>query len=100
METDGALPPLVVVGASAGGIEALSILLGSLQTGFPAPIVIAQHLDPARPSRLEEVLRRHTPLAVQTVVDESHLAPGVAYVVPANRDVEIMDSHVRVRAPE
>src|SRR5437588_397969 len=39
---------LVVVGSSAGGIEALSILVSTLSTDFPAPIVLAQHLDPNR----------------------------------------------------
>lgn len=52
---------LVVVGASAGGIEALSTLVATLNTPFPAPIVIAQHLDPNRPCHLEAILARRTP---------------------------------------
>ena len=39
---------LVVVGSSAGGIDALSVLVSTLPALFPAPIVIAQHLDPRR----------------------------------------------------
>ena len=46
---------LVVVGASAGGIEALSALVASLPADFPAAVVIAQHLDPHRTSRAEEI---------------------------------------------
>ena len=38
---------LIVVGASAGGVEALSVLVSSLPADFPAPIVLAQHLDPS-----------------------------------------------------
>ena len=41
---------LIVVGASAGGIDALSTLLAELPEDFPAPLVIAQHIDPT-PSR-------------------------------------------------
>jgi len=41
---------LVVIGSSAGGIEALSRVVASLPADFPAPIVIAQHLDPRRPA--------------------------------------------------
>lgn len=46
------LDALVVVGSSAGGIEALSTLVASLPAGFPAPIILAQHLDPRYPSHL------------------------------------------------
>jgi two-component system CheB/CheR fusion protein len=91
------LAQLVVVGSSAGGIEALSTLVGSLPADFSAPIVIAQHIDPARQSHLGEILGRRGPLPVRTVEDETPLEPGVVYVVPANRQVEITDGHVRVR---
>ncbi|MBA2758896.1 MAG: chemotaxis protein CheB, partial [Chloroflexia bacterium] len=49
-------PPsqLVVVGSSAGGIEALGTLVAGLPADFPAPIVIAQHLDPNHQSHLAE----------------------------------------------
>lgn len=88
---------LVVVGASAGGIEALSTLVSSLPSDFPAPIVIAQHLDPRRPSRLEEILARRTPLLVRTVVDHEVLRAGVVFVVPADRHVEITDHAMSLR---
>jgi two-component system, chemotaxis family, CheB/CheR fusion protein len=58
---------LVVVGSSAGGIETLSRLVASLPADFPAPIVIAQHLDPRRPSHLPEILSRHATLPVRSV---------------------------------
>ncbi len=90
-------PQLVVIGASAGGIQALSTLLAALPADFPAPIVIAQHLDPKRPSHLAEILTRHSRLPVRIVTAVEDLAPGVVYVVPANRDVEVTDRQVRVR---
>ena len=88
---------LVVVGSSAGGIEALSTLVASLPAEFPAPIVVAQHLDPGRPSHLESILGRRTPLAVRTVTDQEPLRAGVLYLVPSNRHVAISDSHVAVQ---
>ncbi len=88
---------LVVVGSSAGGVEALSTLVASLPTDFPAPIVVAQHLDRSRVSHLEEILARQSTLPVRTVVATEVLQPGVVYVVPADRDVEISDHHVSVR---
>src|SRR5262245_45428171 len=68
---------LVVIGASAGGIEALSMLVGTLPEGFLAPIVIAQHLDPTRLSHLHSILARKSTLPVRTVTDTEHLEAGV-----------------------
>jgi two-component system CheB/CheR fusion protein len=92
-EADG---PLVVVGASAGGIEALSTLVSTLHPQFPAPIILAQHLDPSRLSHLREILANRASLPVQTVHDREHLQNGTIYVVPADRHVEITDHAVRV----
>ena len=88
---------IVVVGASAGGIDALGILVGGLDQSFPAPVVIAQHLDPRRPSHLADILARRTAMQVRNVTEQEKLQAGVVYVVPANRDVEITDHVVRVR---
>jgi two-component system CheB/CheR fusion protein len=85
---------LVVIGSSAGGIDALSTLVATLPTDFPAPIVIAQHLDPNRPSHLAEILGRRSTLPVRTANEHEPLEPGVVYVVPANRHVHISDSEI------
>src|SRR6266571_5144357 len=90
---------LVVIGSSAGGVEALSTLVSTLPTDFPAPVVIAQHLEPSRRSHLAEILARHSPLPVRTVGDREPLEAGVVFVVPANRQVEISDSEVYVHEP-
>ncbi len=87
---------LVVVGSSAGGVEALSILVSTLPADFPAPIVLAQHLDPNRPSTLDTILQRRTTLSVEVVNTRTELQPGKIYVVPANRHVSIDDSCVEV----
>jgi two-component system CheB/CheR fusion protein len=87
---------LVVVGASAGGVEALSRLVATLPDPFPAPVVIAQHLDPTRVSHLEEILARSSRLPVRTVTGREALQAGSIYVVPANRHVEITDHDVSV----
>jgi len=82
---------LVVIGSSAGGIEALSRVVAGLPADFPAPIVIAQHLDPRRPSHLGEILERHATLPIRLVEEEAPLENGVIFVVPSNRLVEIVD---------
>ena len=89
---------LVVIGSSAGGIEALSRLVAGLPADFPAPVVIAQHLDPRRPSHLHEILARHATLPVRVVEEREALADGVIFVVPSNRLVEIGHGDLRLRA--
>ncbi|WP_437805149.1 CheR family methyltransferase [Sorangium sp. So ce1078] len=87
---------LVVIGCSAGGIEALCTLVSALQTPFPAPLVIAQHLDPRRQSHLGDVLGRRSVLPVHTVDAISPLEDGAIYVVPSGCDVEITDHELRL----
>ena len=87
---------LVVIGSSAGGIEALSRVVASLPSDFPAPIVIAQHLDPRRPSHLHEILARHATLPVRVVEEREALENGVIFVVPSNRLVEISQGDLRL----
>ena len=58
---------LVVVGSSAGGVGALSTLVSTLNKNFPAPIVLAQHLDPQRPSHLGTILERRSTLPIVVV---------------------------------
>ena len=88
---------LVVIGSSAGGIEALSRVVASLPADFPAPIVIAQHLDPRRPSHLGEILARHATLPVKVIDETAALEDGVIFVVPSNRLVEIVGGELRLR---
>ncbi|CAN5748310.1 hypothetical protein BH23ACT11_BH23ACT11_11130 [soil metagenome] len=97
MRDDEQHPRLVVVGSSAGGIEALSVLVSSLPEDFPAPVVIAQHLDPRRESHLGEILARKSTLPVRTVTEREPLEPGVVFVVPSNREVNITDSAIDLR---
>src|SRR5256714_1588351 len=92
--------PLVVVGASAGGIEALSTLVSTLAVDFPAPLVIAQHRDPSRSSILADILARHTTLPVRLVTDHAPLEGGVIFVVPANHDVEITNHALNLPVDE
>ena len=87
---------LVVVGSSAGGVGALSTLVSTLNKDFPAPIVLAQHLDPQRPSHLGEILERRSALPIVAVGEHARtrLEGGKIYVVPANSHVKIDDGHV------
>jgi len=95
--TQSSVDDLVVVGASAGGVEALSILVSTLPLDFPAPIILAQHLDSNRQSNLDHILQRRTDLPVIVVTSSSKLEPGKIYVVPSNRHILVRDHHVELQ---
>ncbi|WP_158887195.1 chemotaxis protein CheB [Amycolatopsis anabasis] len=76
---------IVAVASSAGGIAALSRLLGGLPKDFPAPLVLVQHLDPRHETVIAEVLGRRTQLAVKLAEAEEKVKPGTIYVAPPNR---------------
>ncbi len=85
-----------MIGASAGGIDAISRLLETIPTDFSAPVIVAQHSDPRRPSYFVSILSRRTSLTVRALEEDMDLEPGVIYLVPANRTVEFADSRVTV----
>lgn len=91
---------LIVVGSSAGGVGALSTLVSTLTTDFPAPIVLAQHLDPQRESHLGAILGRRSTLPIVIVNERKPtlLEDGKIYVVPANMHVRIADGHVHLQS--
>ncbi|HJS24616.1 MAG TPA: CheR family methyltransferase [Pyrinomonadaceae bacterium] len=97
-DTKNVIKDLVVVGSSAGGVGALSTLVSTLNKSFPAPLVLAQHLDPQRPSHLASILERRStlPIVIVSEHEPTMLERGKIYVVPANRHVKIVDGHVNL----
>jgi two-component system, chemotaxis family, protein-glutamate methylesterase/glutaminase len=73
----------VVIGASAGGVEALRAMLARLPAGFRPAILAVIHLPAARESLLVEVLGRHCPLPLQEACDKEPIRSGTVYVAPA-----------------
>jgi len=73
-------PPLVAVGASAGGPTALSTLLKGLQPGFAGAVVMVQHLDDRFVAGLAEWLSQQSPLPLRLAQEGEMLRPGTAYL--------------------
>jgi two-component system chemotaxis response regulator CheB len=73
---------IVLMAASAGGLAALSEVLGTLPKDFPLPIVIVQHLDPRHRSLMADILRRRTRLQVEEATEGTKLEPATAYTAP------------------
>ncbi len=76
---------VVAMVASAGGLTALSQILGGLPADFPAAILIVQHLDPRHRSLMADILSRRTPLTIQEAREGDILNPGTVFIAPPNR---------------
>ncbi|HEU4777497.1 MAG TPA: chemotaxis protein CheB [Telluria sp.] len=79
----------LVIGASAGGIDALLRLLPGLPPAPPYPVVIVLHLPDDRESRLAEVFQQHLPQKVVQAEDKAQLAPGTIYFAPPGYHLSI-----------
>ena len=73
----------VVIGASAGGFEALLAVLKGLPPTYPMPLVAVLHLPENHESRLPELFGYRLELTVREARDKDALAPGVLYFAPA-----------------
>src|SRR6185295_15629331 len=76
---------VVALAASAGGLQALSGVLSALPAGFPAAVVVVQHLDPRHRSLLADILSRRTPLQVREAREGEPLEAGTVRIAPPNR---------------
>ena len=95
---NGAAFPVVGVGASAGGLEALTQLLKALPRDTGMAFVIVQHLAPDHASSLAEILSRTTKMKVCEVRDEPTVEPDHVYVIPPGRDMIIAGGKLRLLA--
>ncbi len=76
---------VIALASSAGGLSALSTVLGSLPAEFPASIAVVQHLDPRHRSLMAEILSRRTSLKVKQAEEGDQLRPATVYVAPPDR---------------
>ena len=92
---------IVVVGASAGGVEALQTLIGGFPASLSASVFVVLHIPPDATSRLHEVLRANSALPVEPASDGSPIVPGRIYVAVPDRHLLIENDRIRVtRGPK
>jgi two-component system chemotaxis response regulator CheB len=87
---------LVVIGASAGGVQTLSRVVAGLPPDLPAAICIVLHVSPESPSALASILRRAGRLPCRAAQDGDELEAGQILVAPPDRHMVIEDGHVRL----
>jgi two-component system CheB/CheR fusion protein len=89
--------PVVGVGASAGGLEALSQLLRNLPSDTGMAFVLVQHLSAKHESILASILARETSMPVQEATEDMPVQPNHVYVIPAGQDMVIKDGTLGLR---
>ena len=82
--------PIVAIGASAGGLEALQIFFRKMPADCEMAFVVIQHLDPATKGALAEILQRHTAMKVAQIRDGMKLEPNHVYIIPPNKNLSIL----------
>ncbi|MDQ3744203.1 MAG: chemotaxis protein CheB, partial [Acidobacteriota bacterium] len=92
---------IIVVGTSAGGIEALKTIAGGLPRDFPASVFVVLHTSPESPGILADILARAGALPASNAVDGERIQPGRIYVAPPDRHLIIEPNRVRLtRGPK
>jgi len=92
--------PIVGIGSSAGGLEALEQFLGHVQAESGMAFVIVQHLDPTRKGGMVELLQRATKMKVVQVKDRTPVKPDCVYVIPPNKNMSIFHRMLHLFEPD
>lgn len=74
----------IVIGASAGGFNALRSIIPSLPENFPLPILIVQHLSPLSDNYMARFLNDHSNVTVKEADEKEEIVPGHVYIAPPN----------------
>jgi two-component system, chemotaxis family, CheB/CheR fusion protein len=91
--------PVVGIGASAGGLEALEQFLARVPANSGMAFVIVQHMDPTHKGIMPERLQRVTSMKVVQVGDRTRVRPDHVYVIPPNKDMSILHGVLHLLAP-
>jgi two-component system, chemotaxis family, protein-glutamate methylesterase/glutaminase len=87
---------IVVIGGSAGGVQAISALVAALPVPFPAAVFVVLHMSPSNRSYLAEILRVQTSLPVHQARNGEPIQPGNIYVCPPDYHLLLRPGHVEL----
>jgi len=86
----------IVIGASAGGVQALITLVAALPSNLPAAVFIVLHIPADSPSLLPDILARESGLPVGHAKNNERITPGRIYVAPPDQHLLIERNHIRL----
>jgi two-component system CheB/CheR fusion protein len=92
--------PVVGIGASAGGLEALEQFFSNMPVKSGMAFVVIQHLDPTHNGLLTELIQRTTEMPVLTVTDRLLIESDHVYVIPPNRSMSILNGTLHLFEPK
>jgi two-component system CheB/CheR fusion protein len=95
-ETPNSQFPVVGIGASAGGLDAVTAFLKALPAKSGMAYVFVQHMSPDHESILPEILQKVTPFPVHQITDNIHLEPDNLYIIPNNKIVTTTDGILKL----
>ena len=99
MPATEAMPLIVGIGASAGGLEALDLFLKNVPPDSGLAFVIVQHLNPTHKCMMVELLQRATIMPVAQIEDRMRVEADHVYVIPPNRDLSILHGVLHLLEP-
>ncbi|MBN2789867.1 MAG: PAS domain S-box protein [Candidatus Delongbacteria bacterium] len=85
--------PVIAVGASAGGLEAIEQFLSNIPNDIEAAIVIIQHLDPNHESNMPGLISKYSGIKTKKIKSGLTLKKRTIYTIPNDKDVTIMGGH-------
>jgi two-component system CheB/CheR fusion protein len=91
---------VIVVGGSAGGLDALTAMLGAVEVGLGWCVVIAQHTAPTGTSELAHLLDRASALHVVEAADGDDLRPDTVFVAPPGHDIAVRERSISIDVPD
>ncbi len=102
-DTVAALPaedfPIVGIGASAGGLEAIEQFLSHVPAASGMAFIVIQHLDPTRTGMMPALLQRATAMKVVQAEDNMPVQPDCVYVIPPNKDMSLLHGKLHLLVP-
>lgn len=91
--------PIVGIGASAGGLEALEQFFSGMPKNSGMAFVVVQHLDPSHTGVMPELLQRATSMKVTQVTDHLKVKPDNVYVIPPNKSLSLLNGYLHLFDP-
>lgn len=88
--------PVVAIGASAGGLEAMMEILKYLPADTGMAFIYVQHLSPDHKSMLTEILSKKTKMIVQEIDDMDKIKPNNVFIYSYNKGIEVTDGHIKL----
>ena len=91
--------PIVGIGSSAGGLEALELFFSNLPSGTNMAFVIIQHLSPKHKSIMADILMKYTPMKILEIQDNQEIEPNYVYLNPPDKNVVIQNCTLFLTKP-